>query len=88
MSTQYTLFKSEEGHIEVQLSEVSEELYMTIFHNGRGFGTPMMKPSDMLRLLMEGIKNTSYWMTEDEFHKTFNELECYPYFMSICPYPN
>ncbi len=79
MSTEYTLYDDIELRAEVTLHESSNTLSLGVFN---GFGTdsettPYMKPDEMLKLLIEGIKVCSYWMKEKEVQKILATIETY-----------
>lgn len=76
MGTEYILHKGWDS--EVSIGEMSSRLQLCI-RDGEDFVfSQEMPPMDMLRLLMEGIKVTSYWMSEEEFNAVFSKLEVYP----------
>ena len=59
--------------------EIDGDIYIHGGYENRTIRTPELEPSEMLKLLMEGIKATSYWMSEKEFNEIFSKLETYPY---------
>jgi hypothetical protein len=81
MGTSYTLYE-DDGSCEVVIDEMSNKLDLSIFVANYGhnavISTGSMEPRQMLKLLMEGIKATSYWMEEKEFNEAFSKLEVYP----------
>ena len=79
MGTSYTLQESDK--IEVFLDEMSNKLQLCIFDKIKDelFCSERFEPTEMLQIFTNGIKNTSYWMTKEEFDAVFNKLETYPF---------
>lgn len=82
MGTSYTLYAEgleDSPTISVSIEEMSNKLQLAIVTQHAQVETNRMDPEEMLRLLLEGVKATSYWMDKDSFYTILNTLETYPY---------
>ena len=77
MGTYYELYECD--GVEIGLGEMSNKIELMAFDNEIVVSTGDLEPSEMLKIFMEGIKNTSYWMSKEKFEETFSKLEVYPY---------
>lgn len=79
MSTSYTLYNDK--YMELCIIECSNMLEIVMFDNieENALRSQEMSPSDMLKLLLEGVKSVSYWMEEKEFNNILEEAEFFPY---------
>ena len=77
MGTDYSLYKIRD--VEFSIDEMSNLLQLCAYDSDNCIHTDSIKPTQMLELLLEGIKVTSYWMSKKEFDETFSKLENYSY---------
>ena len=77
MGTDYTLYRSAGTKTTVEISEMSNRLQLELSTDNGIMYTEWLEPDVILRMLMEGIKVCSYWMSKEEFDEVFSKLETY-----------